>query len=150
VIQLNYKKYWLYTAVDPQTNKPLHTKLRPTLTKVLTHSFLTELSEKHDIDDAVFLVDGSNWLQTACHRHGFDFRYEKHGNWNAAEHVFKEIKQRTICSQTVSATPKQKRPMIGLNCSTSHGISLSEHEATDSRRFYILRTRYRIILFHSM
>ncbi|WP_226043130.1 IS6 family transposase [Natrinema sp. DC36] len=97
VIQLNDEQYWLYAAVDPQTNKLLHTKLRPTTTKVLAHSFLTELSEKHDVDDAVFLVDGSHSLQNACHRHGFDFRYEKHGNRNAVERVFREIKRRTIC-----------------------------------------------------
>ncbi len=93
VIQLNDEKYWLYAAVDPQTNRLLHTKLRPTTTTVLTHSLLTELSEKHDVNDAVFLVDGSKSLQAACQRHGFDFRYEKHGNRNAVERVFREIKR---------------------------------------------------------
>ena len=97
VIQLNDQQYWLYAAVDPETNKLLHTKLRPTTTKVLAHSFLAELSEKHDVDNAVFLVDGSHSLQAACHRYGYDFRYEKHGNRNAVERVFREIKRRTIC-----------------------------------------------------
>src|SRR6056297_1026593 len=97
VIQLNDEQYWLYAAVDPQTNELLHTKLRPTTTKVLAHSFLAELNEKHDVDDAVFLVDGSKSLQAACHRHGFDFRYEKHGSRNAVERVFREVKRRTIC-----------------------------------------------------
>ena len=95
VIQLNDEQYWLYAAVDPDTNELLHTTLEPTTTKVLAHSFLTELSEKHDVDDAVFLVDGSHSLQDACRRHGFDFRYEKHGNRNAVERVFREIKRRT-------------------------------------------------------
>jgi len=97
VIRLNDEQYWLYAAVDPKTNELLHTKLEPTTTKVLAHSFLTELSEKHDVDDAVFLVDGSHSLQAACQRHGFDFRYEKHGNRNAVERVFREIKRRTVC-----------------------------------------------------
>jgi transposase-like protein len=97
VIQLNDETYWLYAAVDPKTNESLHTTLEPTTTKVLAHSFLTELSEKHDISDAVFLVDGSHSLQDACHRHGFDFRYEKHGNRSAVERVFRELKRRTIC-----------------------------------------------------
>jgi transposase-like protein len=97
VIRLNDEQYWLYAAVDPETNELLHTKLEPTTTKVLAHSFLTELSEKHDVSDAVFLVDGSHSLQDACQRHGFDFRYEKHGNRNAVERVFREIKRRTIC-----------------------------------------------------
>jgi transposase-like protein len=97
VIQLNDEQYWLYAAVDPETNELLHTKLEPTTTKVLARSFLTELSEKHDVSDAVFLVDGSHSLQNACQRHGFDFRYEKHGNRNAVERVFREIKRRTFC-----------------------------------------------------
>jgi transposase-like protein len=97
VIQLNDEQYWLYAAVDPETNELLHTKLEPTTTKVLARSFLTELSEKHDVSDAVFLVDGSHSLQNACQRHGFDFRYEKHGNRNAVERVFRELKRRTIC-----------------------------------------------------
>jgi transposase-like protein len=123
VIQLNDEQYWLYAAVDPQTNELLHTKLRTTTTKVLAHSFLVELTEKHDVDDAVFLVDGSQSLQAACHRHGFDFRYEKHGNRNAVERVFREVKRRTVCFSTVSATPKQKQPTIGSDRSASHGIS---------------------------
>src|SRR6056297_2022854 len=97
VIRLNDEQYWLYAAVDPQTSELLHTKLEPTTTKVLAHSFLTELSEKHDVSDAVFLVDGSHSLQDACQRHGLDFRYEKHGNRNAVERVFREIKRRTLC-----------------------------------------------------
>jgi transposase-like protein len=96
VIQLNDERYWLYAAVDPKTNELLHTKLEPTTTKVLAHSFLTELSEKHDVSDAVFLVDGSHSLQDACHRHGLDFRYEKRGNRNSVERVFREVKRRTV------------------------------------------------------
>jgi transposase-like protein len=95
VIQLNDEQYWLYAAINPETNELLHTKLEPTITKLLAHSFLTELAEKHDVD-AVFLVDGSHSLQDACRRHGFDFRYEKHGNRNAVERVFREIKRRNI------------------------------------------------------
>ena len=96
VIRLNDEQYWLYAAVDPETNDLLYTKLETTTTKVLAHSFLTELAEKHDVDDAVFLVDSSYSLHDACHRHGFDFRYEKHGNQNAVERVFREIKRQTI------------------------------------------------------
>jgi len=45
----------------------------------------------------LYIVDGSHSLQAACHQGGYDFRYEKHGNWNAVERVFREIKRRTIC-----------------------------------------------------
>ena len=76
MIQLNGQQFWLYAAVDPETNELLHVRLFPTRTIVLTKQFLQELQEKHDIADAVFLVDGAPWLQTvlfketpisACH-----------------------------------------------------------------------------------
>ena len=97
VIRLNDEQYWLYAAVDPKTNKLLHTKLEPTRTNVFAHAFFAELREKHDVDGAVFLVDGAAPLKDACQRHGLDFRYEKHGNRNSVERVFREIKRRTVC-----------------------------------------------------
>jgi putative transposase len=95
VIRLSDEQYWLYAAVDPETNELLHTKLEPTRTNVLAHSFFRELREKHDVDDAVFLVDGATPLKDACNRHGLRFRYEKHGNRNSVERVFREVKRRT-------------------------------------------------------
>src|SRR6056297_3039175 len=94
VIQLNDEQYWLYAAVDPETNELLHTKLKPTRTNVLAHTFFTELREKHGVVDAVFLVDGATPLKDACNRHGRRFRYEKHGNRNSVERVFRDIKRR--------------------------------------------------------
>ena len=49
--------------------------------------FLTELREKHLVDDAVFPVDSALWPQAALHRHGLDYRYEKHGNRNSVKRV---------------------------------------------------------------
>ena len=95
VIRLNDEQYWLYAAVDPETNELLHTILEPTTNKVIAHAFVAELREKHDVDDAVFLIDGSHSLKDACRRHGLDFRYEQHGNRNSIERVFREIKRRT-------------------------------------------------------
>ncbi len=97
VIRLNDEQYWLYAAVDPATNDLLHTKLEPVRTNAFAHAFFTELREKHDVDDAVFLVDGAAPLQDACSRHGLDYRYEKHGNRNSVERVFREVKRRTTC-----------------------------------------------------
>ena len=95
VIRLNDEQYWLYAAVDPETNELLHTKLAPTTNKVIAHAFFAELREKHDVDDAVFLIDGSHSLKDACSRHGLDFRYERHGNRNSVERIFREVKRRT-------------------------------------------------------
>src|SRR6056297_991081 len=83
VIQLNDEQYWLYAAVDAETNELLHTSLEPTRNNVIAHSFFSELREKHDVDDAVFLVDDATPLKDACRRHGLDFRYEQHGNRNS-------------------------------------------------------------------
>jgi transposase-like protein len=57
--------------------------------------FLSELCEKHQVDDAVFLVDGAPWLQAACHRHGPRFQHVTHGNRNVVERVFCMVKHQT-------------------------------------------------------
>jgi transposase-like protein len=95
VIQLDDERYWLYAAVDPATTRLLHVRLFPTRTQALTEMFLSELREKHLLDDAVFLVDGAPWLQAACHRLGLRFQHVTHGNRNAVERVFRELKRRT-------------------------------------------------------
>ncbi|AGB30226.1 transposase [Natrinema pellirubrum DSM 15624] len=95
VIQLNDERFWLYAAVDPATNRLLHVKLSPTRNQAITEMFLAELRDKHLVDDALFLVDSAPWLQAALHRHGLDYRYEKHGNRNSVERVFRELKRRT-------------------------------------------------------
>jgi transposase-like protein len=97
MIRLNNKQYWLYAAVDPETNDLLHTQLEPTRNNAVADQFFADLREKHDVDDAIILVDGAAPLQQACRKHGLDFRYERHGNRNSVERVFREIKRRTVC-----------------------------------------------------
>ncbi|MDB2275353.1 IS6 family transposase [Halorubrum ezzemoulense] len=96
VIRLDDEQYWLYAAVDPETNDLLHTQLEPTTNNALADRFFADLRDKHDIDDATVLVDGSASLQRACRKHDLNFRYERHGNRNSVERVFREIKRRTI------------------------------------------------------
>jgi transposase-like protein len=95
VIRLNNEQYWLYAAVDPETNKLPHTTPEPTTSKVISHAFFAELRQKHGVDGAVFLIDGSHSLKDACRRHSLEFRYERHGNRNSVERVFREVKRRT-------------------------------------------------------
>jgi len=97
VIQLNDEQYWLYTAVDPETNELLYTTLGPTRNTMIAQQFLTEIGEKHDVSEAVFLIDGAQSVQATCHRAGYDFRYEKYGNRNAVERIFREIKRKAVC-----------------------------------------------------
>ena len=56
-IRINDEQYWLYATVDPETNRLLHSRLFPTYTIPIAQEFLTEVAEKHDVDDALFLVD---------------------------------------------------------------------------------------------
>jgi transposase-like protein len=95
VIQVNDQRHWLYTAVDPATNEILHVRLFQTRTTQLTVLFLRELREQQQIEKATFLVDGATHLASALDRLGLDFRYEKHGNRNSVERVFREVKRRT-------------------------------------------------------
>ena len=95
VIQLDDEQYWLYAAVDPKTNDLLHTQLEPTTNNALVDRFFADLRDKHDIDDATVLVDGSASLQRACRKHDLDFRYERYRNRNNVERVLREIKRQT-------------------------------------------------------
>ena len=95
VIRLNGEQYWLYAAVNPETNDLLHTQLEPTTNSVLSQQFLRQLREKHDVENAEFLIDGSASLNDACSRLGLDYRAGRHGDRNSAECVFREVKRRT-------------------------------------------------------
>ncbi len=70
--------------------------IKPEITR--TNAFLRvfhELREKHDVDDAVFLIDGPHSLKDACNRYGLDFRDERSGNRDSVERVFNEVKRKT-------------------------------------------------------
>jgi putative transposase len=95
VIRINGQQFWLYAAVDSSTNKFLHIRLFTTTTTALTQQFLRELREKHDVSDAMFLVDYAQHLAAALRRAGLRFQTMRHGNRNAVERVFREVKRRT-------------------------------------------------------
>ncbi|WP_080505289.1 IS6 family transposase [Halorubrum aethiopicum] len=95
VIRINDQQFWLYAAVDPETNALLHLRLFSTTTTAVTGMFLRELRERHELETAVFLVDGAHHLQTALTRAGLRFQTERHGNRNAIERIFRELKRRT-------------------------------------------------------
>jgi putative transposase len=95
VIRINDQQFWLYAAGDPETNDLLHVRLFSTTTTALTEMFLKELRKKHDVETAVFLVDGAQHLQTALHRAGLRFQVCRYGNRNAVERIFRELKRRT-------------------------------------------------------
>ena len=95
VIQVNDEHRWLYAAVDPETNKFLHFRLFPTRTTQLTVLFLRELQQQVPVTQATILVDDAHHLKAALSRLGLRFQMRRHGNRNAVERIFREIKRRT-------------------------------------------------------
>jgi transposase-like protein len=91
VVKVNGERFWLYAAVEPETSAILHIRLYPTRNIVTTKMFLRELAEKHDVEDAEFLVDGAPWLQAGLFELGMHFRHETFGERNPVERIFQEI-----------------------------------------------------------
>ena len=95
VIRINGNDYWLYGAVDPETNEILHFRLFPVTTKQTTRWFLTELHRRYQLDGVEFLVDDADYLVNVLDEDGYRFQMIPHGNRNAIERVFWEIERRT-------------------------------------------------------
>ena len=95
VIQVNDERHWLYAAVDPETNEFLHARLFPTRTTQFTILFLRELQQIVPVTQATILVDDAHHLKAALSRLGLQFQMRRHGNRNAVERVFREVKRRT-------------------------------------------------------
>jgi len=74
MIRLHGQQFWLYGAVDPQTNE--------------IRWFLTELHHRYRLDDVVFLVDDADYLGPVLAEDSYRFQTLTHGNRNAIERVF--------------------------------------------------------------
>ena len=70
MIQMNDERYWLYSAVDSETNKFLHVRLFPTRTTQLTWLFLRELQQHMPVTQATSLIDDAHHLKAALSRLG--------------------------------------------------------------------------------
>ncbi len=57
MIQLRPEHYWLYAAVDPETNEFTHTRLFTSRNEGVISISLSGLTEKYDIKNTVFLVN---------------------------------------------------------------------------------------------
>jgi len=93
----------------------------------VTSIFLSELTEKHDVDDAVFLVDSGPWLKVSLNRYGLRFRHETHGNRNAVERLFQEVKRRTYQFEIASETLDRIPPKPGSRATRTYGINETKH-----------------------
>jgi transposase-like protein len=95
VVKVEGEQYWFVAAVEPSTNRILHAGLYSQRNMAMTQLFLDELDEKHEVQNAEFLVDGAPWLHAGLHELGVHFRQETFGDRNPVERVFQEIKRRT-------------------------------------------------------
>jgi len=95
MISLHGQKFWLYGAVDPQTNEILHVSLYPTANKQTTRWFLTKLHRRYQLDNVEFLVDDTDYLGSVLAEDGYRFQVIQHGNRNSIERFFWEIERRT-------------------------------------------------------
>ena len=95
MIRLHGQEFWLYGAVDPETNEILHVSLFPTANKQTTRWFLDELHRRYQLNNVVFLVDGADYLGPVLAEDGYRFQICSHGNRNAIERVFWEVERRT-------------------------------------------------------
>ena len=103
IIQVNDERRWLYAAVDPETNKFLHVRLFPTRMTQLTVLSLWELRQHVPVTQAITLADDAHHFKAASSRLELRFQMRRHGNRNAIEHVFREVKRRTyLFSNTFS------------------------------------------------
>jgi putative transposase len=130
VIRINGQQYWLYAAVDPETNEFLHMRLYTTTTTALTQRFLRELTEKHDVETAVFLVDYAQHLAAGLRRAGLRFQTVRHGNRNAVERVFREIKQRTSSFINSFSHVDPATAETWLQAFAAGGIRLTKHDGS--------------------
>ena len=88
VICVDGNDYWLYGAIDPETNKILQFRLFPTATKHITRWFLAELHRRYQLNDVEFLVNDADYLVTVLDEDGYRFRIISHGNRSAIGRVF--------------------------------------------------------------
>jgi transposase-like protein len=88
VIRTNGDDYWLYGAVDPETNETLQFRLFPTTTEQTIRWFLTELHQRYRLDGVEFLVGDADHLVNILDEDGYRFQMISHENRNAIERIF--------------------------------------------------------------
>lgn len=127
VIQLNDEQWWLYAAVDPKTNRILHVRLFPTRSVPVMKKFLQGLCEKHNVENAVFLVHRGPWLRAALHRYNLRFSTSPSEIGIRPNVSFVRSNDERDRSEILSATSIRKQPNRGYKRSLPMKTSLSKH-----------------------
>ena len=91
MIRFNGKNWPLYSVVNPETNRIQHARLFSTHANPIDREFLAEFCEKHDVSDAVFLVDGAAGFASSLRQEGLKCRFEIHGYRSQVERAFQAV-----------------------------------------------------------
>ena len=92
MIRPHGQEFWLYGAVDPETNEIVALQLYPTTTELTTWWFLGLLHRRWNLTEVTVLVDNATYLTSVLADDGYRFRYEPAGNRNSIKRVFRDIK----------------------------------------------------------
>jgi transposase-like protein len=94
MILLNGSWYWLYMAVDTDTNNILHTKLQPTRNHYTAKEFMNEIKNTTSTIACFSSMDYLLFIKRVEVIRS-DFRSLNRENRNSVERVFRELKCRT-------------------------------------------------------
>ncbi|GAA0197573.1 hypothetical protein GCM10009000_009090 [Halobacterium noricense] len=108
-VQMNGEWYWVYAAIDVTTKMLLDIELFSCRGTDPATAFLHEVTEKHDLSEAVFLINGYGYL-TAISRLGLSGRLD-YSLRNHVERWFQTFKVRTDRFHTswVGSRPAARR-----------------------------------------
>jgi transposase-like protein len=95
VVKVDGERFWLYAANGPDTNVIHHVAQYFTRTVATTKMFLADLAEKHEVEDAAFLVDGASRLHAGLFELGMHSRPGTFGERDPVERILREINRRT-------------------------------------------------------
>jgi hypothetical protein len=101
--------------------------------QVFTYAFFAENSEKHAVDDTVFLVDYTSPLKDASTRRGFDFPNGS-PELTLGLNVFSRTRTMGYLDSNIFITLVQKLARRGSNLSIPHGTSYAERDHKKSTR----------------
>ena len=92
VIKINGTKFYLYAAVDVETNMVVYMRVYPTRNILTTVDFFKKISRRIRIDGVI--VDRGPWYAPALSYLGLTWIHMTHGPRNLIESVFSSFKQR--------------------------------------------------------
>jgi len=121
-IQINDEQYWLYAAVDPETNRILHSRLFPTYTIAIAREFLTESSRETRRLTPCFSSTTPTISSEDSAKKGSATAFNYTASGTRSNVSFVRYNDEPLRSQTASATSIQPPQKHGFKPTPSGGI----------------------------